>query len=125
MVLLYMAWNLFIDDLVNPVNEETGRPFRDPLLIDPSRRYIKASSIDEAIELINKLGCPDFISFDHDLGTDQFGKIRETPELAKWLIKQDLDFPGFIPITFNYQVHSKNPLAEKNLSILRNYLRQR
>lgn len=120
-----MKYNLFIDDQIDDINLDTGKAIRDPKEIDPSRTYISVKTVKEAIELINKNGCPIFISFDHDLGLDKDGNVMETPELAKWLIEQDLNNPGFIPKDFSYQVHSANIYAKNRLSILRQYLDQR
>lgn len=120
-----MSYNLFIDDQIDDINPDTGRAIRDPLFIDPSRTYVGVKSVEEAIDLISKKGCPEFISFDHDLGLDKNGNPLETPPLAKWLIEQDLNNPGFIPQNFDYQVHSANVYAKNKLSILRQYLNQR
>lgn len=117
-----MGWNLFIDDQIDDINQDTGIAIRDPKVIDPSREYMAVKTVPAAKDLIAKLGCPSFISFDHDLGLDENGKPMETPELAHWLVEQDLNNPGFLPADFNYQIHSANLYAANNLSILRNYL---
>ena len=118
-------YNLFIDDQIDDINLDTGIAIRDPKVIDPTRQYVAVKTVKEAIDYINQHGCPQFISFDHDLGLDENGKIMETPELAHWLVNQDLDRPGFIPDGFQYQVHSANVNAKANLSILGNYLKFR
>ena len=118
-------YNLFIDDQINDINEDTGRAIRDPKIIDPTRDYVAKETIEEAIDYILAHGCPQFISFDYDLGPDSSGKNRESLELAKWLIEKDLDNPGFIPDNFSYQVHSANVRAKINLSILDSYLKSR
>jgi len=116
-----LNWNLFIDDQIDEINEDTGIAIRDPKIIDPSREYIGAKSVEEAISLILEKGCPQFISFDHDLGIDQNGSVRDTTELVKWLIDEDQK-NGIIPKDFNYQVHSKNVYAKQRLSLLRDWL---
>lgn len=118
-------YNLFIDDQIDDINEDNGIAIRDPKIVDPSREYIAVKTIEEAIKIIEEKGCPEFISFDHDLGLDKNGNPVETPILAKWLVEKDLDNPGFIPNNFSYQVHSANVYAKNNLSLLRNYLKQR
>lgn len=120
-----MGYNLFIDDQIADINPDTGKGIRDPQVIDPSRVYIGVTTVAAAIELIESQGCPDFISFDHDLGLDANGTPMETPPLAHWLVEKDLDCPGFIPEHFSYQVHSANIYAKNNLSILENYLKSR
>lgn len=63
-------------------------------------------------------GCPTFISFDHDLGPDE----KTGYDLAKWLVERDLDSNGaFIPATFEFYVHSQNPVGAANI---RNYLQR-
>lgn len=120
-----MGYNLFIDDQIYDINPDTGKGIRDPKVIDPSREYVGVTTVAEAMELILSRGCPDFISFDHDLGLDKDGNPMETPPLAHWLVEKDLDYPGFIPEGFSYQVHSANIYAKNNLSILENYLKSK
>jgi hypothetical protein len=120
-----MRYNLFIDDQIDDINEDTGFAIRDPKRIDPTRQYVGVKTIQEALDYISEHGCPVFISFDHDLGLYPDGKPMETSELAKWLVEQDLNHPGFIPEEFNYQVHSANVYGKSNLSILSNYLKTR
>lgn len=120
-----MGYNLFIDDQIDDINQDTGIAIRDPKKIDPSREYIGVKTVEAAIDLIESRGCPDFISFDHDLGLDANGVPMETPALAHWLVEKDLDNPGFIPDHFDYQIHSANLYAKNNLAILENYLKHR
>lgn len=119
-----MAYNLFIDDQIDDINPDTGRAFRDPELIDPSKKYVAVKTVEQAKDHILAHGCPVFISFDFDLGLDANGEPMESDELAKWLVDQDLDNNGsFIPEGFSYQVHSKNLTAKNNLAILGNWLK--
>jgi len=76
------------------------------------------TTVEGAIDYIEKNGCPNFISFDNDLQRDLEGL-----DLAKWLIEKDLDNPGFIPKDFKFFVHSQNIIAkEKIYSRLNQYL---
>jgi len=120
-----MRYNLFIDDQIDDINQDTGIAIRDPKKIDPSREYIGVKTVEEAINLIELRGCPDFISFDHDLGLDSNGAPMESTSLAHWLVEKDLDNPGLIPDHFDYQIHSANIYARYNLAILENYLKHR
>ena len=97
---------LFLDDLRTPPNEE----------------YIIVRSSDEAKEFVLSNGCPEFISFDHDLGGEDTAMI-----FVKWLVEQDLDNNGsVIPIDFQFNVHSANPCGAENIrSYLTSYLKQR
>lgn len=98
-----MGYRLFIDDL------------RDP--IDPAWTVARSSA--EAIALLLERGCPDEISFDHDLGGDDTAMA-----VVHRLIDLDLDADGaFIPLTFRFSVHSANPVGAANLrALLERYL---
>ena len=82
---------------------------------------VYVNSFNKALEYIEDHGCPAFISFDNDLG----GAL-EGGDLARLLVKKDLDTPGFIPAQFDFFVHSRNPVARKNIELLlRRYLLHR
>jgi hypothetical protein len=86
---------------------------------DGSYTYAARSS-DEAI-LIMDIGCPDFISFDHDLGEEDTAM-----NVVKYMVEKDLDNPGWIPYDFSYKVHSANPVGKENIiGYLNSYLSQR
>lgn len=75
--------------------------------------------MEEAIEIIDKRGCPNHISFDHDLGMEE----RTGYDFADWLVDKDLDNPGFLPSDFTYNVHSANPVGAANIrGLLSRYL---
>lgn len=77
------------------------------------------TTVEGAIDWIERNGCPNFISFDNDLKRDLEGK-----DLAKWLVNKDLDENGaFIPEDFEFFVHSQNIEAKKSIySLLNEYL---
>lgn len=104
-----MNWKLFLDDE------------RDVRILYPNNHdeFLVARNLKEAIMLIDELGCPEFVSFDHDLGVNETGY-----ELAQFLIKLDLDMYGkFIPKMFDFHVHSANPVGRSNIvNLLDNYL---
>jgi hypothetical protein len=108
-------WNLFLDDIRNPPKDKKFCIF----FKKSSVKYIICRSYNEAVEKMIELGCPTFISFDHDLGAGKTGY-----DLAKYIVNKDLDYAGrFIPSDFNYQVHSANPVGAKNIvGILTNYI---
>ena len=83
--------------------------------------YIARTS-REAIDYIVRYGCPNFISFDHDLGGDDTAL-----EVVKMMINLDLDLEHeFIPDDFTFYVHSANPVGKANIEgYLNAYLRQR
>jgi len=97
---------MFIDDERNPI----------------SKYDIIVRSSNEAIDWMEKNGCPDFISFDHDLGGDDTAM-----NVVNWMIEKDLDSSGsFIPKEFQFAVHSANPVGAKNIEMkLQKYLEDR
>ena len=98
-----MTRKLFLDDERQPL-DETWFVVRNPY---------------DFINYIKNFGCPDVISFDHDLGQCETGY-----DLAKWLVEQDLEQDGeVIPENFKFFVHSANIVGKKNIkSYLNRYL---
>ena len=84
-----------------------------------------ARSYAEAVAFVEEYGIPNFISFDHDLGVDENGKLLPTGyDFAKWLVEIDMDgkYGGF-PQDFTFYVHSANPVGKANIeSYLNGYL---
>lgn len=64
----------------------------------------------EAVAWVEANGCPDVISFDHDLGMGGSGYT-----FAKWLVDADLDGRITIPHHFEFTVHSMNPIGARNI----------
>lgn len=97
---------LYIDDIRSP----------------PSYFDALTKSSKETIEFMNNYGCPEFISFDHDLGGDD-----TSMSIVHYMINKDLDTDGlFIPQGFSFEVHSANPVGANNITyLLNNYLKQR
>jgi len=93
-------------------------------------------SYNEAVAWVLENGFPDVISFDHDLGYEEFdttesGMIVVTNatveksghDFAKWLVEYDMD-TNSMPDDFRFTVHSKNPEGTKNIQgLLNNYLK--
>lgn len=79
-------------------------------------------SSKEAIRFFEGNGCPNFISFDHDLGADDTAM-----KIVKFLVEKDINSNGkFIPKDFEYNVHSANPVGKSNLlGYLKCYLKQK
>lgn len=101
-----MHYNLFLDDERNP-----GKDF------PPGLSYV-VRSYDEAIDYVNNYGLPAFISFDHDLGEEETGY-----DFAKWLV----DYCIILDIkpTFNFYVHSQNPIGKTNIEELLNNFKEK
>lgn len=94
--------NMFIDDL---------RPAPDG--------YVVCRSSEEAISWVKDNGCPEFISFDHDLGGEDTSMV-----FIDWLINATLDGVVSIPSGFDFKVHSANPIGAKNIeSKMGNFLK--
>lgn len=103
-----MTYRLFLDDIRNP----------DWVYSEPGEWEI-CRDMAQAVVIMLEQGCPDLISFDHDLGED----IPTGYDLAKWLVERDLDHPGFIPDHFRFYVHSANPVGASNIqNLLNSYL---
>lgn len=99
-------WQLFLDDERYPVREQD---------------FIIARTVDEAIILCDAMGCPQHVSFDHDLGDG----IPTGHDFAKYLVEKDLD-TGFIPANFSYYIHSANPVGKRNIdTLLKSYLKHK
>lgn len=106
-------WRLFLDDERFPPN--TPEWYGDHVFI--------ARSCEEAIVWIEdcEMGCPSFISFDHDLGVDpKTHEVRKTGyDFVNWLIRRDVESYDsgnfFIPRDFEFEVHSMNPVGAKNI----------
>ena len=95
---------LYIDDIRNPKGEFD--------------KVVRNS--DEAIEWLVRFGCPEYISWDFDLGGDDNSMV-----IAKWLVEMDMSMDGdFIPEGFCWNIHSANPVGGAAVnSYLKSYLR--
>ena len=79
---------------------------------------ITRSSV-ESIQYMETYGCPEYISFDHDLGGDDTAMI-----IVKYMVEKDLDTLGeFIPKNFTWNVHSANTIGSANINgYLKSYI---
>lgn len=103
-----MNWKLYLDDIRTP---------KDPT-------YVISRTVEDAQNLVLTCGVPSFISFDHDLGTDNAGNLLPTGyDFAKWLVEMDMNGKFTIPPNFGFTVHSANPVGAMNIEkYLVNYL---
>lgn len=86
---------------------------RSPIVLDDS--FI-VRSYNDAIDYLIRYGCPDYISFDHDLGSTESTGY----DIAKWIVERDISLRGaFIPKGFRFAVHSANIVGGANIE---NYL---
>ncbi|MDD3595219.1 cyclic-phosphate processing receiver domain-containing protein [Sulfuricurvum sp.] len=104
----HTIWKLYLDDIRYP-NDNT---------------YIIARTVEEAQQLIEKYGVPEYISFDHDLGVDDMDNLLPNGyDLAKWLVEMDMDGNIELSSDFTFTVHSQNPVGAENIRVyLSNYL---
>lgn len=97
------------------------RLYLDDIRIPTTSGMAIVRSYDDAVHFMRKYGCPEYISFDHDLGDED---EHSGLDVAKWMIEKDLDNNGtFIPPGFTYTVHSANPPGAENIDgLLKSYL---
>lgn len=104
---------LYLDDLRTPTTDKPWSIVRN---------------FDEFIKYLKINGCPNYISFDHDIASySDDNKELTGYDAAKILVNMDIEAGGnFIPDNFEYNVHSANPIGKKNIeSYLTNYLEKR
>jgi hypothetical protein len=101
--------------------------YLDDLRELPDNSFILVRSYEEAINYVKDNGIPSFISFDHDLGIDEDGKLLPTGyDFAKYLVEMDMDDIYKFPKNFSFHVHSANPVGKVNIeTYLNNYLKRR
>lgn len=83
-------------------------------------------SSEMAITWMKVNGCPDYISFDHDLGFVGNTLEKDTAMcVVNWMIDTDMLLGGkFIPKAFDFNVHSLNYQGARNIeSKLLSYLK--
>jgi hypothetical protein len=104
--------------------KKTIKLYIDDIRIPKDETFMIVRSFHEAITYIQKNGMPDYISFDHDLGEDENGNLLPTGyDFAKWLVEKDLDNIYKFSDTFNFNVHSANPIGRHQINaLLNNYL---
>lgn len=91
-----MTYKMFIDDERVPPNGETD--------------WVVKRCFTSAMHHIYYNGCPNHISFDHDLATHLTGY-----DIAKELVLLDMDGEVKIPKDFTFYVHSQNPVGAENI----------
>ena len=89
-----MGYRLFLDDERYPP--------------DDGGEWTVVRSVAEAQETVVRLGFPDYVSFDNDLGD----RLPEGRDFARWLIEIELDLDsGGMPDNFGWCCHTQNPVA--------------
>jgi len=94
-----MSYVLFLDDVRDPPSHMAGC-------------YV-ARSFEQFNAALLKYGCPEFISFDHDLGPVDVNPSGM--DCAKLLAEQVLNGNLTLPPNFSFTVHSMNPVGAENI----------
>lgn len=90
-----MAWKLWLDDQL----DDPDAPLRHT-----PEGFLGARDVEEAKALVIKLGVPDFLDLDHDLGSEN------AMEFLKWLVYEyGCESPP------DYTIHSANSVGAANL----------
>lgn len=93
---------IYLDDIRNPQTEG----------------FTVLRSYQEFVDFTLMFGCPEYISFDHDLGND----LPSGHDCLQWLIERDLRLQiqkqKFISDNFEINVHSANPVGKENIEKL-------
>lgn len=107
-----MKWILFLDDIRVPADVRYYYPVEYKMVI--------CRSYDEAVDMVNMLGAPSFISFDHDLADEHYdgkeGHEKTGYEFAKWFCNWVMDNNVDLgPANFDMHIHSMNPVGAENI----------
>lgn len=101
------------------------REFDYVLFLDDERYPTNPNDIivrnfDDARWIVENLGVPSHICFDHDLGHKKLTGM----DFAKWFVSYVMD-NGYDPVEFgalfSFSVHSQNPVGAENI---RSYMQQ-
>jgi hypothetical protein len=103
-------WTLFLDDIRFPEDVK--------FFYGPYENLRICRSMDDAVWAVKQYGLPTFISFDHDLADEHYGK--DTGEktgytFAKWFCDYIMYNDLQLPVGFGYHVHSMNPVGAENI----------
>jgi hypothetical protein len=123
-----MSYNLFLDDNENPRNIWTATKSPDYAVYN----WVTATDFDTFVEIIEKNGLPQRVSFDHNLSPehDQYNtKIKTIPyeefkaktgyDCALWLVEYCIDHQCELPM---WKVHSGKSVGKSNIeSLLHNF----
>ena len=119
------TYNLFLDDLRNPIDcySYTGQPV---YLMDD---WVVVRNYDEFVKMITDNGIPTIVSFDHDLADLHYGMQDHLDEdyydlceertgyhCAQWLIYYCIDNNRDIPLVA--LIHSMNTVGAQNIKSL-------
>ena len=113
-----MKYNLLLDD-IRDIKDVYKMTKNSVYLSDD---WLKAKDYEQFVNIIENIGMPQIISFDHDLAPEHYdltiisGDNKNGNDCAKWFIeyykkekeKSNVDFP-------RCYIHSMNPVGVKNI----------
>jgi len=126
-----MKYKLFLDDVRSL--GETYRYTKNKIYQEDDWYIVR--NYKEFVELVETLGLPEVVSFDHDLAeihydsntwTESFKYEEETGyDCAKWLCDYYILCNALQPTDFpDYLIHSMNPVGSKNIKqYIENYIK--
>lgn len=132
-------YKLFLDDYRRPIDcaqyMHTRIGTENPIYLQND--WIVAVNYQHFVRIVNKLGIPKFVSFDHDLADGHYHQNMQEGVInydstdfqndahktgyhcAKWLIDKCIESGAPLP---KYYVHSMNPVGTENItSLLKSY----
>lgn len=117
------GYRLFLDDVREPKDCLAYMHLRigakNPIYLED---WMIAKCYQDFIDIINEMGIPEFVSYDHDLADEHYiydmsGNYKERTgyDCAKWLIEYCKSKGVQHP---EYAVHSMNPIGTENIKRL-------
>lgn len=108
----------FTEQRTYDVDTQPRRIYLDDIRNPQTEGFTVLRSYQEFVDFTLMFGCPEYISFDHDLGND----LPSGHDCLQWLIERDLRLQiqkqKFIPDNFEINVHSANPVGKENIEKL-------
>jgi hypothetical protein len=103
-------YTLFLDDIRFP--EQVRYNY------GPYKHIRIARNYEDAVWMVQQYGLPTFISFDHDLAHEHYGKEhgeRTGYSFAQWFCAHVIGNNLALPPNFSYYVHSMNPVGAERI----------
>jgi hypothetical protein len=106
-----MSYFLFLDDVRGEGSSEFKTFAYEKFLLDLDHEpMVVARCYEEFVDVVREMGCPHYVTFDHDLGDEKTGM-----DCAKWLTEWILDDPTRMHEDFHSYSHSANPAGRDNI----------
>jgi hypothetical protein len=118
---------LWLDDMRNPykyfgkkTNSKTfarNKEYYTNMFSNYNVDFVWVKNFDEFTEFILKNGLPQFISFDHDLGTG----LQKGADCARWLVEYCKEKNEKVP---RFYVHSANCNGQREITNILNFVNE-